>query len=340
VRLETDSGATGIGEIATLASHGTRTIREQLTALESIAPRLLNIDIKDLGACAAALLGEGAAYGPLRCGLETAALDALTRMAALSAATYLARDAAADVRANAVVDAAPCIEATSAAAAAVRRGFRDLKVKVGAAHDAATEASRLAAVRAAVGPDVRIRVDANGAWDERAAVERLNALGPHAVELAEQPVAAGDLRALARVREAVPMPVAADEGVTGPASIRALIAAHAVDAVVVKLPAVGGPFRAIEVASAARAGGVDVVVTSAIDSGIGIAAALHVAAALRPTRACGLATLGLLEDDLIAEALPIDAGRMPVPGAPGLGVTLDERALARYATGAERVVRA
>jgi L-alanine-DL-glutamate epimerase-like enolase superfamily enzyme len=86
---------------------------------------------------------------------------------------------------------------------------------------------------------------------------------------------------------------------------------------------------------------VHTIVTSALDAGMGVAAALQLAATLpQPASACGLATLELLEDDLIAEQLKIRDGRMAVPDAPGIGVTLDERALVRYAAGPERVVRA
>lgn len=341
VRTVTDRGVVGTGEIAPLPSHGTLPNSGQLSALERIAPHLLGAEIGELGARVDAALGEGTPYAPLRCGVETAALDATARAAGVSVATLLSRDAASHVRVNAVIDAAPCAEAAAAAARAVARGFRDLKLKAGGARDAATEEARVAAVREAAGPGVRLRLDANGAWTEQQAIDMIRSVERYGIELVEQPVPPGDAAALRRVREAVRTPVAADESVTGIAAVRALLDARAVDAVVVKLPVAGGPLRALEIARMAAAAGVDAVVTSAFDAGIGVTAALHVAAARpRPVTACGLATLELLEDDLIDEGLRIDAGDMPVPGAPGLGVTIDERALARYATGPERVVRA
>jgi len=341
VRLVTDSGVTGFGEIAPLPSHGTMASAELLSMLEGIAPHLIGHDVDTLAARVDDLLGEGVACVPLRCGIEVAALDATARAAGVSAATMLSLRVVRDVRVNAVVDAAACVDAVEAARRAVTRGFGDIKLKVGVAASADSEVARVAAVRHAVGPDIRLRLDANGAWTEARAIEVLRALEPHAIELVEQPVAAGDVASLARVRVAVRTPIAADEGVTGGGAVRDLIDARAVDAIVVKLPVAGGPRRALEMMRLAERAGVGVIVTSALDTGIGVAAALQLATTLaQPARACGLATLDLLEEDFIVEALRISNGHMAVPNALGIGVTLDESALARHAAGPERVVRA
>jgi o-succinylbenzoate synthase len=340
VRVVTDDGVTGTGEIAPLPSHGTLALDAQLAMLESLADQLLGVETAELPSRLDVLLGARAGYGPIRCAVGTAALDAAADVAGVSLATQLSSAAAASVRVNAVIDAASCADAAAAAGGTVARGFRDIKLKVGAAGDAVAEAARVAAVRAAVGPDVRLRLDANGAWSEDVAIATLRLLEQYGIDLVEQPVAVGDITSLVRVRRATGIPIAADESVSDAASVRALIDAAAVDAVVIKLPVVGGPLRAMEIAAIARAAGSDVVITSALESGIGLAAALHVAAALLPARACGLATLDLLEDDLIAGVLPVESGRISVPRGPGLGVCVDEGALARYAAGPERAVRA
>ncbi len=205
----------------------------------------------------------------------------------------------------------------------------------------AEEVARVAAVRDAAGPNVRLRLDANGAWTEEQAIATIRAIEQYDIDLVEQPVPPGDIAALHRVRAAVRIPIAADESVGGTDTVRALIDARAVDAIVVKLPVAGGVRRGAETCKLALGAGLGAIVTSALDCGIGVAAALQLAAMLPPaSRGCGLATLGLLEDDLIVEELRIADGRMEVPRAPGIGVTLDEDALARYAAGAERVVRA
>ncbi len=340
VRLRTDTGVTGVGEIAPLPSHGAASNVECLSLLERIATRLLDEDIHALVAKMDALAGEGARYAPLRCGIETAALDAMARADGVSVAALMSQHAARDVAVNALVDAATCADASAAAARAVASGFRDIKLKVGIAGSIADEVARVAAVRDATGPDVRLRLDANGAWTEEQAIETICALEPYDIDLVEQPVPPGDPAALRRVRAAVGIPIAADESVIGIGAVHALVGARAVDAIVVKLPVAGGLYRGAKMAELAMRAGVGAIVTSALDCGIGVAAALQLAATLPPaSRGYGLATLGLLEDDLIVEELPIVDGRMEVPRAPGIGVTLDEDALARYAAGPERVVR-
>jgi L-alanine-DL-glutamate epimerase-like enolase superfamily enzyme len=138
---------------------------------------------------------------------------------------------------------------------------------------------------------------------------------------------------MVRVRASVPVPVAADEGVTDRASAQRILQAEAADVLVLKPLQAGGIGRACLIAGEAAIRSVDVTITTSMDSGIGTAAALHLAAA-RGGRAHGLATLSLLEDDLIEDpGLPILNGLMRLPVAPGLGVELDEAALARYAIG-------
>ena len=341
VRVRTDAGATGVGEISPLPSHGTASNAECLSLLERIATRLLGEDIDSLPVKLDALVGEGARYAPLRCGIETAALDALARAEGVSVASLLAEHGAREVAVNALVDAAACAEATAAAERAVAGGFRDIKLKAGVAGSMAEEVARVAAVRNVVGPHVRLRLDANGAWTEEQAIATIRAIEPYDIDLVEQPVPPGDVAALRRVRAAVRTPIAADESVGGIGTVRALVVARAVDAIVVKLPVAGGVRRGAESCELALAAGLGAIVTSALDCGIGVAAALQLAATLPPaSRGCGLATLALLEDDLIVEERRIVGGRMEVPRAPGIGVTLDEVALARYAAGPERVERA
>jgi L-alanine-DL-glutamate epimerase-like enolase superfamily enzyme len=179
---------------------------------------------------------------------------------------------------NATIGAEDRAGAASAAAAAVRDGFRCVKVKVGVGDDA----GRLAAVRAAVGPEVGIRVDANGAWGTpEEALANLRALSPGGLELCEEPV--HGVEALRAVQSRTDVPIAMDETHAPGAG-----ATHAVCLKVSR----GGITAVLEDARAAREAGADVYLASTFDGPRGIAAGVHVAAALRVTRSCGLATLG------------------------------------------------
>ena len=206
------------------------------------------------------------------------------------------------VTVNALVPATDRAAAAREAAAAAADGFGTVKVKVGAGDDA----GRLAAVRAAVGRDVRIRADANGAWgDADEALANLRALEPLALELCEEPV--HGVEALAAVRRGSPVPIAMDE-TDEPG-------AGATDAVCLKV-ARGGITAVVRDAAAARAAGSSVYLASTYDGPIGIAAALHAAAALVPEHASGLATLAAFDED--DHGLRAVGGVIAVPAGPGL----------------------
>jgi L-alanine-DL-glutamate epimerase-like enolase superfamily enzyme len=229
-----------------------------------------------------------------------------------------------------------------AARQAVSAGFSTLKLKAGAERETDVLVDRVRAVRAAVGPDVRLRLDANGAWDLETAADRLEAVARFGLEYVEQPLAGDDPSALAELRRRVRVPVAADEAVASPRVARQLLDADAVDVLVVKPVRVGGPVAASEIAELAAERGVPVVISSLFETGVGIAAGLALAGALPTVRgrgrvehapAHGLATAGLLENDLLAEGLVLDRGSLRAPGGAGagrLGIRVDERALARY----------
>lgn len=202
-------------------------------------------------------------------------------------------------------------------------GYTCAKVKVGP--DPADAVARVAAIRRAA-PALTLRADANGAWDAPTAVRVARALAAFDLEWLEQPVPPSDADAMARVR-AAGVRVAADESITSPADVDAL--AGSVDAVVLKLVQVGGLHAALRVAARAASHGLGITVTTSIDTTLGTAAALHLAAALPPPlRACGVATAGLLADD-VARAPIADAPWMRPPPGPGLGVSIDPARLAR-----------
>jgi len=183
-----------------------------------------------------------------------------------------------------------------------------VKVKVGIGDDA----GRVAAVRAAIGDETELRLDANGAWEVDEAVRNIESLAPAGLELVEEPVhGVAQLRA---VRDRVAVRVAMDETAGEPGSLTAKVA----DAVCLKVSRCGGISGLLAQAALVRATGADVYVSSTFDGPIGIAAAIHCAAALKPDGACGLGTLGLFADELTV--LPVHEGAIEVPDSPGLGV--------------------
>ena len=294
----------GTGEAAPLEPYDGVSIAAVEAALRAVA--------QEEPAAALSRLDDGPPQA--RAALDLALWDARGRHEGGPVSDLLAAAPLPAVPVNATIGATDRAGASLAAAEAVTRGFRCLKVKVGAGDDA----GRLAAVRAAAGPDVALRVDANGAWSVDEAIASLRALAPVGIELCEEPV--HGVEALRAVRAEVDVPVSMDETAREPGAA----GSGATDAVCLKVAGAGGIGPLMEAAAAARAAGSDVYLASTFDGPPGIAAALHAAAALRVTRPCGLATLGLFED--VEDPFPPEDGFISVPNGPGLGIAGDDDA--------------
>ncbi len=323
LRLTTDSGVAGLGEASAMPGAPDGALAEIAAALADVTPGLIGAEV-----------GEFAveALPAVACAIDTAACDALARDRGISVARLLCERPRTRVAVNATLAARSTAYAAERAAAARAAGFTCVKLKVGMAASLDDERGRVAAVRSALGPDAALRLDANGAWDADEAIAMIQALTPYDIEFVEQPVAPGQIDELARVRAAVAVPIAADEDVTDVKSARRVLDANAADALVIKPMRGGGLRPAIVIASLATNASVDVIVTTTIDSGVGTAAALQLAAALPESApACGLATGELFTGDIVTESPSVRDGIMDVPTGPGLGVELDEERLHRYA---------
>jgi o-succinylbenzoate synthase len=300
-------GLVGRGEAAPLEPYDGVRVEDVRAELEACREAL--VDGEPLGAVRAACRRR-CSLSPALAALDVALWDLEARRAGVPLASLLSERAAARVSVNALISATDRAGASEEAAVAAAAGFRCVKVKVGVGDDA----GRLAAVRAAVGTGVAIRIDANGAWSPEEAVAALRALAPVGIELCEEPVrGAAAIRAV-RAALAGAIPLALDESAREPGAL----AAGAADAVCLKIAGQGGITDLLRDAATARATGADVYVASTFDGPVGIAAGVHVAAALGVARACGLATLALFAD--VEDPLPPRGGAIAVPAAPGLGV--------------------
>ncbi len=225
-----------------------------------------------------------------------------------------------EVAVNALVTADEPDDVGSEAQDAVEAGFRAVKLKVGRA-EPATDVDRVRAARAGLGPEAELRLDANGAWDQATAVEVLGRMQDCNIAYCEEPIAG--IEAIAAVGRRSRIPVAVDESIRSESdAVRAL--ELGVSTLIVKPQALGGPDVALAIAARTREAGASVVVTSFLDSAVGLAHALHVAAAVDAAashrQVHGLATAELLAEDLAAPP-PIASGAMPLPSSSGLGVT-------------------
>lgn len=188
----------------------------------------------------------------------------------------------------------PAVDPLTAKALVAESGARTAKVKIGdPGDDVETEDERLTAVREALGPGGRMRVDVNASWDLDTAVERLEALASFDLEYAEQPVAT--VEEMAELRRRTHVPVAADEVVRQSPHPLRVLEQGAADVLILKVQPMGGISRVLELASRST---VPVVISSALETSVGIYAGLLAASLLDGLPyACGLGTVALLEGD-------------------------------------------
>jgi L-alanine-DL-glutamate epimerase-like enolase superfamily enzyme len=310
VSLTGADGLSGYGEAAPLQAYDGVSVERVARALEAYAP-VLESSREENGAQLIDACRAVDDLPPAFAAIDMALWDRAGRRAGRPVAALLTDSPAEAVPVNATLSALDRAGAATEAAAAAAAGFRCLKVKVGVGDDA----GRVDAVRAAVGPEVDLRLDANGAWNVEQAVRAIELLSPAGLELVEEPT--HGLEAVREVRERVAVRVAIDET----AAEHGALGAGVADAVCLKISRCGGISGLIAAATLVRASGAEVYVASTLDGPLGVAAALHAAAALTSRGSvppCGLATLALFED--LENPLPARDGKIALPTIGGLGV--------------------
>ncbi len=225
----------------------------------------------------------------------------------------------------------PAVDPEVAYHTVIESGCRTAKVKVAEPGEGPEiDDARVAAVRQALGPDGRLRIDVNAAWTVDEAAANIGRLAVHGLEYVEQPVRTID--ELVELQQRIDVPIAADEAVRLADDPMEVVERGGADILVLKVQPLGGMWRTLDLAERA---GLPVVVSSALETSIGLAAGLVAAAALPGLPyACGLATAALLEGDVTREPLrPVEGAievRRPVP---------DTELIARWRADAETELR-
>lgn len=214
---------------------------------------------------------------------------------------------------------------------AVNQGYGTIYVKVGI--DEARDIEVVRAVRAAIGPTIKLRIDANEAWSVKQAVRIGRTLLDCDLEFIEQPTPYHDVRALAEVKQALGIPIAANQSSWSNEETRAVLEHRAADILLTDPHQAGGLSAFRKAAAAAELFGVPVVRHSFCELGIGLAAAAHVVASTANCTLANQAYTTYVSEDIIQKPLEIRAGALALPDGPGLGVTLDD---ARFTAARER----
>ncbi len=333
VRVHTDEQIYGLGEVSCTprwsgedqftAAHFIRTILE---------PALTGENPRDIERLTARMRGAVAGNPFTRAALEMALWDILGKSAGLPVYRLLGGPVRDAVPIKWSISGAEPARAAEIARWAVQQGFTTMKVKVGI--DPAQDIARVCAVREAIGSDVRLGIDANGAWPPRTAVRMIRRLTEFGIYFAEQPVPPGDVAALADVRRQVAVPILADESVYSPEDALALARAHAADAFSIYTGKAAGIGPARKIAAIAESAILGATIGSNLELGIGTAAMIHL----------GLSTAGITPDDypcdiigpfyyadeILTHPLRLAGGQALPPEGPGLGVELDDEKVREY----------
>ncbi len=317
LRIATDAGQIGWGDAAPLEGYTPDLPGPVSDRLQAIAANAGGMLVDDVVASVADLAET---LPTVVAAVEAAAATARAEAGAVALATQLTPGVPlSSLPVHALVTGASPSNVAAAGRAAVAAGYPACKLKVGARPEE-EDIERIRALREAIGPTMRLRLDANRAWALDEALRVLETATTLGIEYVEDPVAGWD--EMAELRQRVDVPLAVDQLFR---SGEGIPAARVVAAVaVVKPSASGGPVRSLELAAAAESAGLRVVFGSLLESAVGLTAGIHTAAAWsRPEAVSGLSTGQMFVAD-VARTPPVAKGAVAVPSGPGLGIAVTE----------------
>jgi muconate cycloisomerase len=333
VRITASGGITGLGNIDPTPGYSKEQTADHLELLRGrFAPMLVGMDPTNVHAVLARIEPAVKGFLDSKAAIEMACVDIAARSAGMPVHTYLGGAMKERLLFNAWIGILPPEAAARETLEWKRKGFRSAKIKVGGGIEA--DRDRVKAVREAVGPDFQIRIDANAGYDAEASIKLAKMVAPFKLQLFEQPVPDHDIAGMAKVRReanAVGLPVMADESVLDHASLIKIIKMEAADIVKVKIMKQGGFINTRRMIATAEAAGIRCVVGHGFGLGVNTMAEIMLAATSANV-IDGLECVGPLKtaDDIVTRKLDLSTGVLPLPGGPGLGVSLDDAKVDKY----------
>lgn len=327
ISAKTDDGFSGIGEISPLDAFSSESLQQARRSAQYAADYLVNVEVPADPEALTQIIGdlENKLSAPpsVLFGFEMLLGDLAGKKRDLSLSNWFCGNAIRDVAVNAILSGSP-EDIQRELVAKTAKDFRSYKIKIDAG-GIKPALEKIKAVRKSVADDVMIRLDLNRGLDFEDAVSLLNQTKEFGIEYVEEPLKEPTTQGLMALREKTGLRIALDETVAEAERFYDLLNSKACDVIVLKPMVLGGISKSIRLCEISAAHGLKTVITSTLESGVGVTACLHVAAILRDhILACGLDTLGLFQDSIINENLPIVRGHMNVPEGPGLGVTLKD----------------
>lgn len=336
VRVRTDAGLEGLGEAAVLggptwseesAESVLYAIRQYLApAIQGLDPTNLEVARRQMN-----LAARGNPFA--KAALEMALFDITGKAWGVPVYSLLGGKVHERIPLSWSLATGEPDEEIKEALALMERGHRIFKVKV-AGLPPERDAERLAALRRSLGPEAKIRVDANQGWDATTAIRAIRMMEPAAIEFAEQPVPRWDRAGLDRVARAVGVPIMADESLMTVHDALDLAGMGSISIFALKLEKSGGFLESRRIAQIAEAAGIGCYVGCMIETGVGTSAYAQFAASCTPLKyGCELFGPLLLADDIVKERTIYEDGHIVPFDRPGLGVTLDHEKVEKYTRG-------
>jgi len=349
LKVTTDAGITGLGEAPCILSWGGEHGRyfgedphivSYLTN-QCFAPMLIGEDPRAIKQLFPRMDREVRGYPYTKAMIESALLDIVGKHAGVPVYQLLGGAVRTRVEICHSVGIAPPADAAREAAQVAADGIRWMQIKVPG--EPGEDLKIVKAIRQAVGDDVNIFPDINrGYLNAKDAINSINAMRDGAGIMAvEQPVEG--ISAMARITQAVDIPVIVDEGCWSPQDAMEIVKRGSADVLSIYFTKAGGLIRSMEIGAIGRAAGLPVNVNGSLEGGVGNAANLHLSAALEGEVLPGVITVNTLEgreqtkvggifytDDVITEPFKYEDGFLEVPDGPGLGIELDEEKMAKY----------
>lgn len=329
VRVTSDEGIEGWGNVDPTPGYSAMSAGEVHDTVRRLGPTLTGTDPFNVRRALAAMDREAPGRYEAIAAVEMALLDLKARALGLPVHSLLGGRVKDEVALNAWIGTVPPDQAAREATDWLGRGFRSAKIKVSGA--APEGIARVAAVRAAVGARMALRVDFNESLSLAEAAPFIRRLEPYDLTLVEQPIPRGEIVGLAEIRRAIGIPLMADESVTGPASLVEIIRREAADLVKVKVMKQGGLLRTLAMVECAAAAGLRVVIGHGFGLTLSTLAEATVAV-VSEAIVDGCEAVGPLKmaADVVVEPVRLDAGAIRLGDRPGFGATVDPDALKRY----------
>lgn len=329
--LQSSEGETGLGEIAPLPGFNRENLNDARSVTESLLPRLPDQPIPTSPAEISdwwQAIHSSPLPPSVEFGIECAMIDLASQRAHRPAARWLNARSGETAVVNAVISGSDA-EIAASAKTKLAQGYRTFKLKIGS-NTMAEDIRRIELLRTTIGPAATIRLDANGAYTFDDALALLPRVAQLRIEYVEEPLRDLSWNKLLMLKAAGSVSIALDESLSLMLESQHSNSLRAFDVAIIKAPVIGGPTRCLDLIRRLRQNGIDCVMTSALDTAVGVSAALHLAAAAQlGDTACGLDTLDLLARPLPDHALVIDQGAIRLPASPGLAVVLTADSMSR-----------